>query len=47
VLATPEAASSGDVLAVVGSIMAVALGVLCGVEIYRWLVSAERRARGR
>jgi uncharacterized membrane protein YjjP (DUF1212 family) len=46
-LATPDAASGDDVLAVVGSIMAVALGVLCGVELHRWLVSAERRARGR
>jgi uncharacterized membrane protein YjjP (DUF1212 family) len=45
ILATPEAASAGDILAVVGSIAAVALGVLCGVELHRWLVGAERRAR--
>jgi uncharacterized membrane protein YjjB (DUF3815 family) len=46
IVAAPEVASSGDVLAVVGSIAAVALGVLCGVELHRWLVGAERRARG-
>ena len=45
ILASPETAASGDILAVVGSIAAVALGVLCGVELYRWLVGAERRAR--
>ena len=44
-VATPESASSGDLLAIVGSIAAVALGVLCGVELHGWLVSAERRAR--
>lgn len=44
-VATPEAASSGDILAVVGSIAAVALGVLCGVELHRWLIGAGRRAR--
>jgi uncharacterized membrane protein YjjB (DUF3815 family) len=44
-VAAPEAASSGDIFAVVGSIAAVALGVLCGVELHRWLVGAERRAR--
>ena len=42
-LAFPETAS-GPVVAVVGAIAAVALGVLCGVELYRWLVGAERRA---
>ena len=36
VLASPETAASGDILAVIGSIAAVALGVLCGVELYRW-----------
>jgi uncharacterized membrane protein YjjB (DUF3815 family) len=45
ILATPEAASSEDLFAVVGSIAAVALGVLCGVELYRWLVAATRRAQ--
>jgi uncharacterized membrane protein YjjP (DUF1212 family) len=40
-----ETASSGDILAVVGSIAAVALGVLCGVELHSWLVGAERRVR--
>ena len=45
ILATPDAVSSGEILAVVGSIVAVALGVLCGVELHRWLLGAERRAR--
>lgn len=45
-LALPETASSSDVLAVVGSIAAVALGVLCGVELHRWVVGAARHARG-
>ena len=45
ILASPETAASGDLLAVIGSIAAVALGVLCGVELYRWLMGAERRAR--
>ena len=45
VLATPEAASSEDIFAVVGSIAAVALGVLCGVEFYRWLDVAATRAQ--
>jgi uncharacterized membrane protein YjjB (DUF3815 family) len=44
IIATPEAASSDDLFAVIGSIAAVALGVLCGVELYRWLVAATRRA---
>jgi uncharacterized membrane protein YjjP (DUF1212 family) len=44
ILATPEAASSDDIFAVVGSIAAVALGVLCGVEFYRWLDVAASRA---
>lgn len=38
-------AASGDILAIIGSIVAVALGVLCGVELHRWFVGAERRAR--
>ena len=45
ILATPEAVSSDDLFAIVGSIAAVALGVLCGVELSRWLGSALRRAR--
>ena len=45
ILATPDAVSSGEILAVVGSIVAVALGVLCGVDLLRWLLGAERRAR--
>jgi uncharacterized membrane protein YjjP (DUF1212 family) len=45
VLATPEAVSSDDLFAVLGSIAAVALGVLCGVELYRWLRGAEQRVR--
>jgi len=43
-LAFPDSASGGDVFAVIGAIAAVALGVLCGVELYRWLLGAERRA---
>jgi uncharacterized membrane protein YjjB (DUF3815 family) len=43
-LAFPDSASSTDVFAVIGAITAVALGVLCGVELYRWLLGAERRA---
>lgn len=45
IVAGSETAASGDILAIVGSIAAVALGVLCGVELYRWLVGAERHAR--
>ena len=45
ILATPEAASSDDILAVAGSIAAVALGVLCGVEFHRWLWVATSRAQ--
>ena len=44
-IAIPESGASGDVFAVVGSIAAVALGVLCGIELYGWLEGAERRAR--
>jgi uncharacterized membrane protein YjjP (DUF1212 family) len=44
-LAFPESASGSDVFAIVGAIGAVALGVLCGVELHRWLVGAERRAQ--
>jgi uncharacterized membrane protein YjjP (DUF1212 family) len=43
-LAFPDSASSGDIFAVIGAIAAVALGVLCGVELHRWLLGAERRA---
>jgi uncharacterized membrane protein YjjP (DUF1212 family) len=43
VLAIPDSASVEDVFAIVGSIAAVALGVLCGVEFHAWL----RRAHGR
>ncbi len=43
-LAFPESASGADIFAVIGAIAAVALGVLCGVELHRWLVGAERRA---
>ncbi|MCZ7589850.1 MAG: threonine/serine exporter family protein [Gaiella sp.] len=38
-------AAATDILAIVGSIAAVALGVLVGVELFRWLTGAERRAR--
>jgi uncharacterized membrane protein YjjP (DUF1212 family) len=44
-LAFPDSASGTDVFAVVGAIVAVALGVLCGVELHRWLMGAERRAQ--
>ena len=43
-LAFPDSASGTDVFAVIGAIAAVALGVLCGVELHRWLLGAERRA---
>ena len=43
-LAFPDSASGADVFAVIGAIAAVALGVLCGVELHRWLVG--RRAAG-
>ena len=46
-LATPEAvANEQTLLTVAGSIVAVALGVLCGVELYDWLTAATERARG-
>ncbi len=45
VLAIPESATAEDVLAIVGSIAAVALGVLCGVELHRWLTKAGGRVR--
>lgn len=44
-LAFPDAATGADVFAVIGAIAAVALGVLCGIELHRWLVGAERHAR--
>jgi uncharacterized membrane protein YjjB (DUF3815 family) len=44
-LATPGTVSSEETLsAVAGSIVSVALGVLCGVELYRWLTAAATRA---
>ncbi len=44
-LATPGSVSSEETLsAVAGSIVSVALGVLVGVELYRWLTAAEQRA---
>ena len=45
VLALPESASAGDVFAIIGSIAAVALGVLAGVELHAGLVRAGSRAR--
>jgi uncharacterized membrane protein YjjP (DUF1212 family) len=39
------AVGSGDFLAVVGSIIAVALGVLCGTQLEEWLVGSTRRER--
>ena len=44
-LAFPDTASGADVFAVIGAIAAVALGVLCGVEVHRWFAGAERRPR--
>ena len=44
-LATPGSVSSEETLsAVAGSIVSVALGVLVGVELYRWLTAAQQRA---
>lgn len=37
------AVGSGDFLAVVGSIIAVALGVLCGTQLQDWITAAGRR----
>jgi len=45
-LAIPESASAEDVLAIIASIAAVALGVLCGVELHTWLTRAGARVRG-
>ena len=45
VLANPESASAGDILAIVASIASVALGVLCGVELHGWLGKAPSRVR--
>lgn len=42
-LADPDSASGADVLSVIGSIAAVALGVLCGIQLHHWLFGAERR----
>jgi uncharacterized membrane protein YjjP (DUF1212 family) len=45
VLALPESASAADVFAIIGSIAAVALGVLAGVELHAGLVRAGHRVR--
>ena len=45
VLAMPESASTEDILAIVASIAAVALGVLCGVEFHGWVTRAGSRMR--
>ena len=42
VLAIPESASTEDILAIVASIAAVALGVLCGVEFHAWVTRVGR-----
>jgi uncharacterized membrane protein YjjP (DUF1212 family) len=42
-----SAVGSGDFLAVVGSIIAVALGVLCGTLLEEWVVAARRRSAAR
>jgi len=39
------ATGSGDFLAALGSILAVALGVLCGTQLLEWLVAGARGAR--
>jgi uncharacterized membrane protein YjjP (DUF1212 family) len=43
-LAFPDAATGTDIFTVLGAIGAVALGVLVGVELNRWILGAERRA---
>jgi uncharacterized membrane protein YjjP (DUF1212 family) len=43
--AIPESASAEDILAIIGSIASVALGVLCGVELHDGLTKAGGRAR--
>jgi len=45
VLAIPESASAGDILAIVAAIASVALGVLCGVELHTWFTRAGGRVR--
>jgi uncharacterized membrane protein YjjP (DUF1212 family) len=45
IVAGSATAAAGDILTILGSIASVALGVLVGVELYRWFTSAERRAR--
>jgi hypothetical protein len=45
VLAIPDSASVEDIFALIGSIAAVALGVLCGVEFHAWLTRAHGRVR--
>jgi len=40
-----SAVGSGDFLAVVGSIIAVALGVLCGTQLDEWIATAGRKGR--
>lgn len=45
VLALPETASADDILAIIASIASVALGVLTGVELHRWLGLARGRVR--
>ena len=45
VLALPESASAADVFAIIGSIAAVALGVLAGVELHAALIRAGSRVR--
>jgi uncharacterized membrane protein YjjP (DUF1212 family) len=39
----PSAAGSDDFLAAIGSIFAVALGVLCGTQLEQWLAAGTRR----
>jgi len=45
VLALPASATAEDLLAIVASIAAVALGVLCGVELHAWSTRAGGRVR--
>lgn len=43
--ANPESASAEDILAIVGSIGSVAIGVLCGIELHDGITKARSRVR--
>ena len=42
----PARSGSDDFLAAVGSIIGVALGVLCGTQLVEWVTAGGRRLRG-